>query len=314
MFLGYRTQGRDACAGYTPPAQGSLSSMPYTFLFCLRGVYFLGAIYMALHSLASFEMPQVVARYTELLDVPAVTWKLQLGKSGDGKNWKEPCHEFHQGSLEGSPHPAAAALWFCAQTDQSLPRWNLRWWRQAVALCAIKNGFAWEWRHAVLRECKIFMSSASSTSRAFPATTLGKLWGRDDYSHDMQDYYTRVYSPKAAAGDIHGRPFGRQTQVLLPRPGATTTRAAAEDSQAKGVPTGSEATVFNEKHMLKNRVWNMAPGSILSISLPWQHNFWARCFWTRARSAYPPYLVNVLWIHVDSASPKIATLPLGPSL
>jgi hypothetical protein len=69
------------------------------------------------------------------------------------------------------------------------------------------------------------MSSASSTSRAFPATTLGKLWGRDDYSHDMQDYYTRVYSRNAAAGDLHGRPFGRQTQALLPRPGATTTRA-----------------------------------------------------------------------------------------
>ena len=81
-----------------------------------------------------------------------------------------------------------------------------------------------------------------------------KLWDRDDYSHDMQDYYTRVYSRKAAAGDIDGRPFGRQTQVLLPRPGATTTRAAAEDSQAKGFPTGSEATVFNEKHMFKNRV------------------------------------------------------------
>ena len=41
---------------------------------------------MALHSLASFEMPKVVAQYTKLLDVPAVTWKLQLGKSGDGKS------------------------------------------------------------------------------------------------------------------------------------------------------------------------------------------------------------------------------------
>ena len=41
---------------------------------------------MALHSLASFEMPKVVAQYTKLLDVPAVTWKLQLGKSGHGKS------------------------------------------------------------------------------------------------------------------------------------------------------------------------------------------------------------------------------------
>ena len=40
----------------------------------------------------------------------------------------------------------------------------------------------------VLHECKKFMSSASNTTGAFPATTLCKLWDRDDYSHDVQDY------------------------------------------------------------------------------------------------------------------------------
>ena len=120
---------------------------PYTFLFCLPGVYFLGAIYMALHSLASFEMPQVVARYTELLDVPAVTWKLQLGKSGDGKSL---VMNFIKEVLKLRR----------IQLQLTLPRWNRfkRWWRQAVALCAIKKWLRrFEWRHAfVVRECKIF--------------------------------------------------------------------------------------------------------------------------------------------------------------
>ncbi|OLP84938.1 hypothetical protein AK812_SmicGene34126 [Symbiodinium microadriaticum] len=40
---------------------------------------------LALHSLASFEMPRTVAQYTALLDVPALSWKLQLGRSGGGK-------------------------------------------------------------------------------------------------------------------------------------------------------------------------------------------------------------------------------------
>ena len=31
-------------------------------------------------------MPRTVARYESLLDVPALSWKLQLGKSGDVKS------------------------------------------------------------------------------------------------------------------------------------------------------------------------------------------------------------------------------------
>ena len=235
----------------------------------------------------------------------------------------------------GSPHPAAAALWFCAQTapptleatrdssddmrlpNQSLPRWNLfkRWWRQAVAWCHKK------WLRLRMKACVCGPGMQDihefrkqhfeglSCNNAWQA--LGPWWLQPRYAGLL---HQSLLSKSRCWWHTWPALWTTNTGASTTARSYNHTRAAAEDSQAKGFPTGSEATVFNEKHMFKNRVWNMAPGSILSISLPWQHNFWARCFWTRARSAYPPYLVNVLWIHVDSASPKIATLPLGPSL
>lgn len=94
--VAYTLDEREADARYAAalavpfPNDVLASHSPHVRAFCAsRGKALSsppGAIYMALHSLASFEMPKVVALYTQLLDVPAVTWKLQLGKSGDGKS------------------------------------------------------------------------------------------------------------------------------------------------------------------------------------------------------------------------------------
>ena len=86
----------DAALAIPFPAEVLATNSPHVWDFCVsRGKALSsppGAVYMALLSLASFEMPHVVAKYTELLDVPSVTWKLQLGKSGDGKTPQLSCN------------------------------------------------------------------------------------------------------------------------------------------------------------------------------------------------------------------------------
>ena len=92
----FQLDGREVDARYDAalaipfPSEILEKHSPHVWGFCVSRGQALSsspaAIYMALHSLACFELPNVVARYTELLDVPAVTWKLQLGKSGDGKS------------------------------------------------------------------------------------------------------------------------------------------------------------------------------------------------------------------------------------
>ena len=197
----------DAALAIPFPSEILEKHSPHVWAFCVSRGQALSsspaAIYMALHSLACFELPNVVARYTELLDVPAVTWKLQLGKSGDGKslvvNFIKEILKVRRAQLQ--------------EHYNALYKANLQKWKQqggadgmpakpvaptVKTIC--DDGSAVAWCHSmsapenegrgfvVLHECKKFMSSASNVSGAFPATTLCKLWDRDDYSHDVQDY------------------------------------------------------------------------------------------------------------------------------
>ena len=158
---------------------------------------------MALHSLASFEMPKVVAQYTKLLDVPAVMWKLQLGKSGHGKslvvNFIKEVLKVRRSQLQEhyeAVYQEAALQWKQHGPTDDMPVKPVP--PNVKTIC--DDGSAVAWCHSmaavenegrgfvVLHECKKFMSSASNTTGAFPATTLCKLWDRDDYSHDVQDY------------------------------------------------------------------------------------------------------------------------------
>ena len=197
----------DAALAIPFPAEVLATNSPHVWDFCVSRGRALssppGAVYMALHSLASFEMPHVVAKYTELLDIPSVTWKLQLGKSGDGKslvvNFIKEILKVRRAQLQ--------------HHYEAVYKENLKTWKQQGATedmpvkptpPAVKtvcdDGSAVAWCHSmagsenegrgfvVLHECKKFMSSASNASGAFPATTLCKLWDRDDYSHDVQDY------------------------------------------------------------------------------------------------------------------------------
>ena len=49
-------------------------------------------------------MPRTVAQYTALLDVPALSWKLQLGRSGGGKclliTFMKEVLKLHQASVQ----------------------------------------------------------------------------------------------------------------------------------------------------------------------------------------------------------------------
>ena len=200
---------RYAAALHTAFPCGKLAeSAPKVWAFCEDAGKALsshpGAIYMALHSLASFEMPNVVAKYTSLLDIPSVTWKLQLGKTGDGKSLvinfvKEVLKQrrAHVQAHYEAVHKKQVEEWkkerrFEDSAAKPIPP-NVK------LIC--DDGSAVVWCHSmslpenegrgfvVLHECKKFMQSANNASGAFPATTLCKLWDRDDYSHDVQDYH-----------------------------------------------------------------------------------------------------------------------------
>jgi len=202
------TDARSAAALAVPfPDDVLAAHSPHVWAFCLsRGKALsspLGANYMALHSLASFEMPKVVALYTQLLDVPALSWKLQLGKSGDGKslvvNFIKEILKLRRSQLQEH---------YEAVYNEALKKWKQHGATPDMPLkpgapnvkTICDDGSAVAWCHSmsspeneargfvVLHECKKFMASASNASGAFPATTLCKLWDRDDNSHDVQDY------------------------------------------------------------------------------------------------------------------------------
>ena len=95
----------DAALAIPFPAEVLATNSPHVWDFCVSRGRALssppGAVYMALHSLASFEMPHVVAKYTELLDIPSVGQIRRREKLGG---------QLHQGNLESSSCTAAAPL------------------------------------------------------------------------------------------------------------------------------------------------------------------------------------------------------------
>ena len=197
----------DAALAVPFPASILAADAPHVWAFCTSRGRALscdpGALYLALHSLACFELPHVTAKYTELLDVPSVTWKLQLGKSGDGKslvvNFVKEVLKLRRVQLQShyeAAHKKAVEEWVKKKGNDDgagkpLPP-------KVKTIC--DDGSAVAWCHSmslpenesrgfvVLHECKKFMSSASNVAGAFPATTLCKLWDRDDYSHDVQAF------------------------------------------------------------------------------------------------------------------------------
>ena len=63
-----------------------------------------GTIILALIQMTGYEMPQVVAAYTELLDVPGLQWNLLLDRSGGGKSlvvtFIQETEQVRQGQLQ----------------------------------------------------------------------------------------------------------------------------------------------------------------------------------------------------------------------